>query len=224
MSQFYYFTSCCGSEPFGIINNTNPIILWSNFYDTPGSNYFVTIGTGVGSFSGCVTYSGTTTTQLPDVNQLYTSSPSFYTYTNCVECTNIFPCYTPPPVIPPVISGYKNECGVITILPMVVECVVSNPSSFDNSDGEVSLSITGGTPQYTTTWTWLDKSNISPALNSLGNGSYTATTVDYFGDYTATTVCYINTPKICTFESSIVEIYVDECIPTIMSGYTYEIT
>lgn len=215
MSQFYYFTPCCGSQPFGIVNNTNPIVLWPNFLDSVGTIYFVTVG----SFSGCVTYNGTTT-ELSNIS-IYTSTPSFYLYNNCAECTNIFPCYTPPPVIPPVITGYKNECGVITILPMVVECVVSNPSSFDNSDGEVSVSITGGTPSYITTW-W-NNGNISPALGTLGNGSYTATTVDYYGDYTATTVCTIFTPKDCTFSASIVEFIVEDCFDNGMSGYTFDI-
>lgn len=133
----------------------------------------------------------------------------------------MFPCYTPPPFVTPIITGYKNECGIITILPMVVECEVSNPSSFTSNDGEVSVSITGGTAPYTVTWS---NGNISPAIGGIGNGSYTATTVDYYGDYTATTVCTIFTDKDCTFSASIEEFFVEECFDNGMSGYTFDIT
>lgn len=217
MSQFYYFTPCCGDEPFGIINNSKPLTLWTNFNDTIGDVYGIIIG----SYSGCVTYSGTSTTQLPDLT-FYNSDPTFLPYESCSFCTsNVFPCYTPPPFIPPIITGYKNECGVVTILPMIVECKVSNPSSFTSNDGEVSVSITGGTAPYTITWS---NGTISPAIGGLGNGSYTATTVDYYGDYTSTTICTIFTDKDCTFSSSIEEFFVEECFDNGMSGYTFDIT
>ena len=217
MSQFYYFTPCCGDEPFGIINNTKPLTLWTDFEDVVGNVYGIIIG----SYSGCVTYSGTSTTQLPDLI-FYNSEPTFLPYESCSFCTNnVFPCYTPPPFVTPIITGYKNECGIITILPMVVECEVSNPSSFTSNDGEVSVSITGGTAPYTVTWS---NGSISPAIGGIGNGSYTATTVDYYGDYTATTVCTIFTDKDCTFSASIEEFFVEECFDNGMSGYTFDIT
>lgn len=121
--------------------------------------------------------------------------------------------FTPSPFVS-VITGYKNECGVITILPMVVECVVSNPTSFESTDGEVSVSITGGTAPYTVTWSYDNNVIISPAINGLGNGSYTATTVDYWGDYSSTTVCEIFTDKDCTFSASIEEFIPPSPTPT----------
>ena len=72
MSQFYYFTPCCGDEPFGIINNTKPLTLWTDFEDVVGNVY----GIMIGSYSGCVTYSGTSTTQLPDLI-FYNLEPTF---------------------------------------------------------------------------------------------------------------------------------------------------
>jgi len=217
MSQFYYFTPCCGDEPFGIINNTKPLTLWTYFEDVVGNVYGIIIG----SYSGCVTYSGTSTTQLPDLI-FYNLEPTFLPYESCSFCTNyVFPCYTPPPFVTPIITGYKNECGIITILPMVVECEVSNPSSFTSNDGEVSVSITGGTAPYTVTWS---NGSISPVIGGIGNGSYTATTVDYYGDYTATTVCTIFTDKDCTFSATIEEFFVEECFDNGMSGYTFNIT
>jgi len=220
MSQFYYFTPCCGEQSFGIINNTIPLTLWPNFTNTIDTVYYLTVG----SYSGCVTYSGTSTTQLPNL-PFYNSTPTFLPYDTCTFCTtNIFPCYTPPPITPPIITGYKNECGIITILPMFVECEVSNPSSFESTDGEVSVSITGGTAPYKVTWTYEDNISISPAIGGLGNGSYTATTVDYWGDYSSTTVCTIFTDKDCTFSASIEEFFVEECFDNGMSGYTFDLT
>jgi hypothetical protein len=198
MSQIYYFNPCCGGNSFGIPNDTSPIIPWSNFTDTIGTQYSVIIR----SYSGCVEYSGSSTTRLPIV-PIRNGNPIFSAYT-CDYCTeNIFPCYTPPIVPPKVIVGYSNECGVITILPMTVECNSTNPSSYTASDGEVSLLILGGTAPYEVTW--LEYNEITPTLKGLKNGSYTATTVDAYGDYTVTTVCEIDTPQDCSFEVSIEE-------------------
>lgn len=219
MSQIiYYFNSCCGNEqPFGILSG-----LTSTWIGFDSSVVGRTYGVVVGSFSGCVTYSGSSLTSLNGLNIKENNTVNFFLYENCQFCiTNIFPCYTPPPSISPIITGYKNECGIITILPMGVVCEVSPPSSYSANDGEVSVSITGGTPPYTTTWS---NGNISPAIGGLGNGSYTATTVDFWGDFTATTVCTISTEKDCTFSASIIEFFVEECFDNGMSGYTYDIT
>lgn len=219
MTQIYYFTGCCGNvTSFGITSgNTSS---WSGFDDiTPGIPY----GLSIGAFSGCVTYSGSTFDEvLPNLPILSGFNPQFTQFDNCNTCIEyLFPCYTPPtPAPPPIITGYKNECGIITILPMVVECAISNPSVWGLSDGEVSVRITGGTPPYTTTWT---NGPISPAFGGLGIGSYTATTVDYWGDYTATTVCNLTVEKNCYFSASIVE-YLEECIDNGMSGYTFNLT
>jgi len=216
MSQFYYFTNCCGNEqPFGIISGKTSS--WTGFNNPVVGNQY---GIIIGSYSGCVTYSGSSSSSLNSINLRTNSNVTFLLYNDCELCNDIFPCYTPPPVVTPIITGYKNECGIITILPMVVECVVSNPSVFGVSDGEISVSITGGTPPYTTSWS---NGNISPAIGGLGNGTYTATTVDYYGDYTATTVCTINTEPVCTFFGSIEEILID-CIDAGLSGYTFDLS
>lgn len=217
MIQIYYFTGCCGNvTSFGITSGSTSS--WSNFTATPGSVY----GLIIDSFSGCVTYSGSSIEPLP-LPLLNNPPPIFLVYDNCQFCVeNVFPCNTTPtPPPPPTIVGYKNECGIITILPMGVECAISNPSSSQFSDGEVSVSITGGTPPYTTTWV---DGPISPAFGGLPNGSYTATTVDYWGDYSATTVCKLYTAPDCDFNVIIVEQDVNNCLPTSMSGYTFDLT
>ena len=85
-----------------------------------------------------------------------------------------------------------NQCNVLTIFPMGVQCVVDNPSSIQAVDGSVFLNITGGTPPYNVMW---DNNNTGPYLEFLPLGSYTATVVDNFGDYTATTTCILQLPS-----------------------------
>jgi hypothetical protein len=200
-NNIFYFNPCknCGGlEPFGIPNNSSPFTPWPNFSsDTIGTQYSLVIG----SYSGCVEYSGSTSISLPNIN-IINGSPIFSAST-CDNCIKTYPCYTQPNVTPPTVVGYKNECGIITILPMGVKCITSASTTSDSYDGEVSLIITGGTPPYKTTW--LNNGVESPALNGLGNDYYTATTVDYWGDFSATTVCELYTPPDCTFNIKISE-------------------
>lgn len=98
----------------------------------------------------------------------------------------------------------RNECNVITIFPMTVGCIVQNPSSLNATDGELSVSITGGTPPYTIVWS---NGNVSPAIGDLGVGSYTAIVTDYSWpdsgpDYTATTTCVLSVPTPTTTTTS----------------------
>lgn len=87
----------------------------------------------------------------------------------------------------------KNECDVITIFPMDVECFVVNPTTDLTNDGSATLIITGGTPPYTVTW---GVGAIAPAITNIGIGSYPATVVDYYGDFTANTVCTLTAATI----------------------------
>tara|TARA_R110002110_G_scaffold61750_1_gene172917 strand:+ start:836 stop:2227 length:1392 start_codon:yes stop_codon:yes gene_type:complete len=81
-----------------------------------------------------------------------------------------------------------NDCGVITITPMEVECVIINPSSPSSSDGSASISIVGGTPPYTISW---GNGGLGLAIYNLSVGSYPAVITDFYGDFTANTVCVL---------------------------------
>jgi hypothetical protein len=221
-NNYYYFSACCGNVQSIGISSGETETPWTNFTPTPGNQYAVIIN---GAFSGCVTYSGVTSTPLEGLT-IYNSNPTFILFNDCEICKLTFPCFTPAPVNIPVITGQINECGVITILPMQVECVSSNPSSSQSSDGEVSVSITGGTPPYTVYWSSSTNPSmgIHPALNNLSNGTYAATVVDSYGDFTETVYCKIFTDKDCSFGASITEFPVIECIPNNITGYTFDIT
>ena len=175
-NNIYYFESCCGNVPSFGISSGETTTPWTNFINTVGSTYAVVIDN---VFSGCVTYSGVTSTPLEGLT-IYTPRPTFYVY-DCDVCIQIYPCFTSPPVHIPVITGHINECGVITIMPMLVECMSSPPSSAQSSDGEVSVIISGGTSPYTIYWSSSTNPTmgIHPALHNLPNGTYAATVVDY---------------------------------------------
>lgn len=89
---------------------------------------------------------------------------------------------TIPTVKPP------NECDVITIFPMDVNCIVQNPSNDRSFDGAATLSITGGTPPYTIFW---EIGSFAPTLTNLGVGEYSATVTDFYNDFTANTTCVL---------------------------------
>jgi hypothetical protein len=90
----------------------------------------------------------------------------------------------PIPIIQPL-----NECDVLTIYPLYVECITDLPTTKSSFDGSVSLTITGGTEPYTISW---DNGSYSQSLTELTFGSYTATIVDYYGDFSATTTCVLS--------------------------------
>lgn len=119
-------------------------------------------------------------------------------------CSKIYPYFDTMTTIPVVNKGVcvggqcpntlittpvgKNECDVITIFPMEVECIINHPSSDLVNDGSTTLSISGGTPPYSVNWA---VGSLAPALINIGIGSYEATVIDYYGDFTANTTCVL---------------------------------
>ena len=96
---------------------------------------------------------------------------------------------------PPPLYQLRNECDVITIFPLGVECFSTQPTYSTTHDGSVALLITGGTPPYQVLW---NNGNISTSITNLGPGDYTSTVIDFYGDFTATTICTLTgaTPTI----------------------------
>jgi len=90
----------------------------------------------------------------------------------------------------------RNQCGVLTLYPMTVNCSVTNPSSTTSQNGVASLVIGGGTPPYTIVWANGLGSN--QTLTNLGGGTYSATVTDSTQDYTITTNCVLVPPTTTT--------------------------
>ena len=183
--MIYYFKKCClkfdESDNFFGVNGltlTTPIL---------GNVYAITIP----SFSGCATL---IQGPIPSGSLIYDAgNGNVVLYPDCSDCIeSAYSCFPPPPPQPAITYIQSNECDVITVFPMTVECEVINPSSYSASDGRASISITGGTPPYTVTWA---DGSVSPAIMDLEIGSYPATIVDYWEDFTANTICVLSVPK-----------------------------
>jgi hypothetical protein len=110
---------------------------------------------------------------------------TYFTYFITSEC--VTPTPTPIPVYDCIPVGI-NECNVITLFKMGVNCVVTQPSQPESSDGVASLVITGGTPPYSIIWS---NGGVGPSIYNLSAGSYEAVVVDSYGDFTANTTCVL---------------------------------
>jgi hypothetical protein len=141
---------------------------------------------GVPASTSCVT-----PTPTPSITATNTLTP---TPTNTKTPTPT-PTLTPTPTITPSNQSFTklaNNCDVITLFPLGVECYGTNPSSSTSYDGRLYLRITGGTAPYNITWEGGQK---TPYLFNLGGGDYTVTVVDYYKDFTATTTCSMIVPS-----------------------------
>ncbi len=106
----------------------------------------------------------------------------------------------------------RNECDVLTIFPMEVNCAVVHPSTNDSFDGAATLLITGGTSPYQITWS---NGSVAPLIYNLNSGEYNATVVDYYGDFTAYTTCVLTAETTTTTTSTTTlppVIYPDLCM------------
>lgn len=81
-----------------------------------------------------------------------------------------------------------NNCTILTIIPMEVECKITNASSPTSTDGVAQVQILGGTAPYTIQWT---NGQQGTTITNLLPGTYSAVVTDYYGDYTITTSCVV---------------------------------
>ena len=190
-STTIYFQRCCNiGQYLGIYN----------YYGTIVSEYsYLSITIGANTFCVKTVSSVPYPVTLYDFNDIELNG-----YDSCEECKLEYPC-PPPPTQQ--IMGYENECTVITIFPMSIECVSISPSTTESNDGRVSVSITGGTPPYKYTWEGdgIGNDNHAPAIDNVPIGDYTVTVVDYWGDFTATTTCKLTAYTDCNFSGTVSE-------------------
>ena len=175
----YYYTDCCGNfqEGYGLEE------LVSLNYSLPYAGVNIL---NVPASTVCPT---PTTTPTPTVTPTNTASN---TPTPTITPTSTHtPTVTPTPSREAVFTT-KNDCDVITLFPLGVECSGINPTGPDTLDGKLFLKITGGTSPYNITWEGGQK---TPYLFNLGGGFYNVTVVDYWGDYSAITNCELIAPS-----------------------------
>jgi len=115
-----------------------------------------------------------------------------------------------------------NECDVITIFPMGVECNSLNPSFNDTFDGVASLIVTGGTPPYEVLW---NEGSRGLTITNLGVGEYSAIVTDYYNDFTISTTCTLTaeTHSVTTTTSTLNPLPVFDNICGILSKFTNKI-
>lgn len=181
-SSSYFYTDCCGAfinnkgEPLGqivVFNYTQPYNGITKLY-SPATVI-------------CPTpFPTRTPTPTPTVTQTPT-----YTPTN-TSTPDVTPSQTPTVSVSKVYS-LKNDCDVITLFDMGVQCnIIQNPSNQYSNDGVLSLNVTGGTSPYSYYWAGGQRSK---TLVGIPEGPYEVIVVDYYGDYSSTTICNLFAPS-----------------------------
>lgn len=175
----YYYYDCCGVFQEG--NGEETAIIFD--YTKPFNGV---VKLGVPASTSCAT-----PTPTPSITATNTVTPTPST----TKTPTPTPTLTPTPTVTPSNQAFTklaNNCDVITLFPLGVECYGTNPSSSTSFDGRLYLRITGGTAPYNITWEGGQK---TPYLFNLGGGDYTVTVTDYYGDFTATTTCSMIVPS-----------------------------
>lgn len=117
------------------------------------------------------------------------------------------PTPTPTPVPVPYVTPMRNECVPTALFDMFTICQPTNPTSPSSPDGSITLLVSGGTGPYNIVWS---NGNIGPSIYNLMEGSYTATTTDYYGDFTSTTICELVAAQPTTTTTTTTEPPIDE--------------
>lgn len=135
----------------------------------------------------------------------------FLLLTGVTGCTNAYcmPCTS--------YSGTSttNECNVITLLDLGVECVSINPTVLNPNSGVLSVSVTGGTAPYTIIWKSPNgETYTGQTIYNKPVGTYTVTVYDKWKDFTVTQECVLEIIIDCTFSGSVTQFYTPTATPT----------
>lgn len=192
----YYFKTCCLKQTL-----TDNYFGVSNFTISPIPSVDDVFLVKLPSFTGC----SSIVTSIPTGSVIYAGENATVTpYTDCETCIVDYSCWRTP-TTPKITYVNVNECGVSTIFPMEVECVITNPTTPISNNGTASISITGGTPPYTVRW---GNGNISSSIINLKPGSYPAVVSDYWDDYVINTTCVLSAQSY--------NYLLDQCCPSIL--------
>jgi hypothetical protein len=117
-------------------------------------------------------------------------------------------------------SGYTgtsttNECNVITLFSLGVECVSVNPTISNPNSGILSVNVTGGTAPYTIIWESPSGQTFTgQTIYNKSEGFYKVTVYDKWKDYVVVTGCTLALPTDCVFSGSVVPFYTPTATPT----------
>lgn len=175
----YYYTDCCGN----FVQGTTSGQIVSLNYQLPYQGIKIL---DVATTQICQTPTTTPTSTLTPSPTL-TASPTITPSVSSSPTPTLTPSPTPTPAV-----RYINDCQVITIFPMGVECnVIKNPTSSSSFDGVLSVNVTGGTAPYNFYWNTGERTQ---TIYNAPAGNYTILVVDYYGDFSSTTICSLVAP------------------------------
>ena len=179
-STWSYY-DCCGNFSSGTGANL-PIILNKTM------PYFGITVLNVVATTTCIT---PTPTSTPTITPTITRTPTQTPTPTITPTTTLTPT---PTVTPSKFPQPQNDCQVVTLFDMGVNCqVLQQPTSLNSFNGSVTLNVTGGTGPYTFLWS---NGSRAQTLTNVGVGSYACTIIDYYGDYTANTICVLQAPGV----------------------------
>ena len=176
-----YYTDCCGN----FVSAKPPIGTIVVFNYTQPYN-------GINKLNVPATTSCPTPTPTITQTQTQTQTPTLTnTPTNSVT-PNSTPTPTPTVSVSKVFK-LKNDCDVLTLFDMGVDCnIIQSPSGPYSNDGVLSLNVTGGTSPYSFYWS---NGQRTRTLFGVPEGAYKVLVVDYYGDYSSTTICNLFAPS-----------------------------
>ena len=176
-----YYTDCCGN----FVSSKPPIGTIVVFNYTQPYN-------GINKLNSPATVSCPTATPTATSTSTPTQTAT-PTYTPTASATpNTTPTPTPTVSVSKVFR-LKNDCDVLTLFDMGVDCnIIQLPSGPYANDGILSLNVTGGTSPYSFYWS---NGQRTRTLFGVPEGAYKVLVVDYYGDYSSTTICNLFAPS-----------------------------
>ena len=155
---------------------------------------------------------GTFPANIPSLND--------YQWEKVTSCADIKcqPCSPQPSSsVPYTQPGQTDPCSYSTILPLGVECNVTQPLLGQPFTGILDLEISGGTPPYYVEWS---PGGIGKTIYNQGPGVYTATVTDIWKDFTVTTICVLEEELNCGFVPNATEYFIPTPTPTVTPTVT----
>lgn len=188
------FRDCCNQYSYFLLESTPSFV--SEF-----ETYYIQTLQGI---NFCAVY-----TNLPTLNY----SPPIYTLSemtqqsSCGECIISFPCPSSEVILVNEFSSGSvaqgTDCQIVTIPPIFVECLSTNPTTFNGEDGRVQLVVSGGVAPYrfliAGTESFLQGTpagdNLYTLYDGVSAGTYSITVQDSNLDFSTTANCVLENPS-----------------------------